>query len=326
MAFNLYNINKRQQQALALSLSLAAGIYLVLVMTGGQDVFRQLLSQLGITGWLILLSCSFSSYLLRFLRWEFYLNSFQHQLPRGLHFSYYLAGFALTTTPGKAGETIRSLYLKAHQVPFSHSLATFFTERFLDVIIITLLAMMNFSTVNIHTGFVTAVLLILLGLLPLMQSRLPLRLCKQLGNRFFEQGIGKLLRNLSDLLNHARDLLTVRKLYPGMLLGSMAWAIQGFAFYYLLRVGNTALPVTTALAIYALSLLAGALSFIPGGIGTTEGVMSLLLVAHGVDKPTAFSLPVINRIATLWFAVLLGLLSNSWLGLRGIKPDITSTS
>ncbi len=326
MEFNLYNIGKRQQQALALSLFLTAGIYLVLVISGRLDTFKQLLSQLGITGWFVLLSCSFSSYLLRFMRWEFYLNSLQHPLPRGLHFRYYLAGFALTTTPGKAGETIRSLYLKAHQVPFSHSLATFFTERFLDVIVITLLAMLSFPTTNSYIGFITLVLLILFGLLPLMQSRLLLQLFLQLSNRFSGHRIGKLLQHLSDLLSHARALLTLHKLYTGLLLGSMAWVVQGFAFYYLLEVSDAAISVTTAVGIYALSLLAGALSFIPGGIGATEGVMSLLLMAHGVDKPTALSLPVINRITTLWFAVLLGLLSNGWLGLQGIKPGITSTS
>ena len=62
-------------------------------------------------------------------------------------------------------------------------------------------------------------------------------------------------------------------------------------------------------------LLAGALSFIPGGIGATEAVMYLLLTQTGVDSATALIIPLINRISTLWYAVLLGLLSSLYLGL-----------
>lgn len=43
--------------------------------------------------------------------------------------------FALTTTPDKAGEAIRSLYLqKSFKVPLSHSFAAFFAERFVDLL------------------------------------------------------------------------------------------------------------------------------------------------------------------------------------------------
>jgi len=323
VAFNLFNITRQQKRLLALSLVVTAALYLGFVIGSGFDHFSKTLSRLGFSGWIILLGCSFSNYLLRFLRWDFYLTSLQHHLPRGLHFSYYLAGFALTTTPGKAGETIRSLYLKVHHVPYSHSLASFFTERFLDLIVITLLASLMISSTNTYGGFIALVLLTLLGLLPLMQSRLPLLLFSWLGTRFSHRRIGKLSLHLGELLNQARELLRLRKLYTGILLGGIAWVIQALAFHYLLSINDAAIPITTSFAIYALSLLAGALSFIPGGIGATEAVMSLLLVSHGVDKQTALIIPIINRVSTLWFAVLLGLISNSWLGLQGM--DINRT-
>jgi len=275
-----------------------------------------------LTGWLVLLGCSLVNYLLRFLRWDFYLRNLGHTLPRGLHFSYYLAGFALTTSPGKAGETIRSLYLKAHHVPYTHSLASFFTERFLDVVVITLYATLIFRfEQQDHPAFMLMVLVAVLLLLPLMQSSLPRQMLTWLARHITPRRLAELFAHIASLFHQARYLLSRDKLLVGLLLGALSWGVQGLAFYYLLWLSQVSLSLDTAIAIYALSLLAGALSFIPGGIGATEAVMSLLLIAHGVDKPTAVSLPIINRITTLWFAVILGLLSNSWLGVQGIRVD-----
>jgi glycosyltransferase 2 family protein len=75
-------------------------------------------------------------------------------------------------------------------------------------------------------------------------------------------------------------------------------------------------PGAQAMGIYAVSLLAGALSFVPGGIGTTEGVMALLLAGLGAGAATLVAAPLISRLTTLWFAVALGLLAAARLGLR----------
>lgn len=63
------------------------------------------------------------------------------------------------------------------------------------------------------------------------------------------------------------------------------------------------------MGIYCVSILAGALTFIPGGIGATEAAMSLLLIALGMEASIAILASVIARAITIWFAVALGLLS-----------------
>ena len=60
------------------------------------------------------------------------------------------------------------------------------------------------------------------------------------------------------------------------------------------------------MGIYAISVLAGAVSFIPGGLGSTEAVMGLLLVLVGAEPATAIAATIICRLATLWFAVVIG--------------------
>ena len=53
-------------------------------------------------------------------------------------------------------------------------------------------------------------------------------------------------------------------------------------------------------------MLAGALSFMPGGLGSAEAVMVGLLVSDGVGLPDSIAATVLLRLVTLWLAVGLG--------------------
>jgi len=314
----------KQKRVLSLTLLFSALLYLGFVLAAGKENLFSAAAALGSAGWLFLLACSLGNYLLRFLRWQYYLRclnkSLARRLPALLHFNYYLAGFALTMTPAKAGETIRSLYLKNHGVRFNHSLASFFCERFQDLIIVTLLASLALLNFANYRNFVFVIALALVILLSALRSKkLPL-LLRYLAAAWQVSRLEKILEHLAGLLESAHTLLQLRPLSIGMLLGLLAWSVQGFAFYFILATLDSPLPLTMALAIYAISLLAGALSFIPGGIGATEAVMYLLLGQAGLEHSQALVIPVISRVSTLWFAVLLGLLASLRLSLRRDKP------
>lgn len=132
------------------------------------------MKQVTVIDWLIILSCSFLNYAIRFIRWNQYILSFQHHIPIKRHFAYYLAGLALTTTPAKAGETIRSLYLQPYKVKISQSLASFFTERLLDVTVMVFLASFLFFTFpqlnKTYAYFILSLLLGLIIVLPLLST------------------------------------------------------------------------------------------------------------------------------------------------------------
>ena len=61
-----------------------------------------------------------------------------------------------------------------------------------------------------------------------------------------------------------------------------------------------------AIGIYAAAIVVGAVSFLPGGLGTTEAAMVTLLVNYGLGIPEAIVLTIVCRLLTLWIAVLLG--------------------
>ena len=312
----MLNLSPRQKRTLALSLVITATLYLSFIFLIGYQDILEATTRLGWHGWLLILTCSLANYLLRFVRWLIYLKRFGYEIPHLVHIHYYMSGFALTTTPGKAGETIRSVYLKIHGVSYSHSLAMFFTERFLDVVVISLLATLAILSFTEYGPYILFAAIILLLFLPLLRSGFVVHYLQRLTVIIRYHRLRLLVLHLSSLLDSARTLLEWRMLYSGLLIGLLAWAIQGFAFYYILIAMQTGIPWHIAMSIYAISLLAGALSFVPGGIGTTEAVMGLLLLNSGVDPVIAVAVPLISRVSTLWFAVGLGLLSSLYLGVR----------
>jgi uncharacterized membrane protein YbhN (UPF0104 family) len=228
-------------------------------------------------------------------------------VPGREHLLVYVAGFALTVSPGKAGESVRALYLRRSGVPVAASLAALFVERVLDLLAVMLLALL----LVLSSGIGSRGLLLVAAFAGVIAVLAPLAwpgLGRWLRAHTPESPrVARLLRTLADLVDNARGLLGASLMLQGLGLGLLAWAAEGAGLWLLLDMMR--LPVTPAYAIgaYALSLVAGALSFLPGGVGGAEAALAMLLVAVHVAMPDAIAATTMCRLATLWFAVLLGL-------------------
>lgn len=117
---------------LVASLLIAGLLYLTLVAGIDGDRTLAAMKHLNALGWAAILGLSLFNYALRFVRWHVYMRWLGHHVSPLRHLLIYLSGFALTTTPGKAGEGVRALYLARLGVSYPHTLAVMFAERFLD--------------------------------------------------------------------------------------------------------------------------------------------------------------------------------------------------
>jgi uncharacterized protein (TIRG00374 family) len=107
-------------------------------------------------------------------------------------------------------------------------------------------------------------------------------------------------------------LLTPGPLMLTTLLSVAAWLCECAGFWLVLRgLPGGAIPVQLAIFIYAATTVLGALSFLPGGLGVTEGSMILLLVrtARGMTHSAAVVATILIRLCTLWFSVLVGVVA-----------------
>ncbi|WP_346830288.1 lysylphosphatidylglycerol synthase transmembrane domain-containing protein [Pseudomonas abietaniphila] len=294
-------------RAVLLSVVGSALGYLGFSLWGGWHAVGAAVSEVGLVGIVIALFMSSVNYGLRFVRWQAYLKVLGHPMPWRPSLNIYLAGFALTTTPGKAGEALRGVLLKRWGVPYPQSFAAFFSERLSDLFAVVLLTLFGLSLYpEALPMIVVGVALVMVGLLVLSQRRLLERLTLMVpteGGRV----IG-LLRHLLEVLLHAQQCHRLRLMLGLTILSVIAWSAEALAFDWILKWMGADIPLTFAVFVYALAMLAGAVSFMPGGLGGAEAVMVGLLVWKGMNSADAVAATVLIRLATLWFAVAIGAL------------------
>lgn len=305
---------ERRLRPVALMAALAVIAYLALAVLGDAAALRDGLYRLGPGQWLALLGLSLVNYVLRFLRWHGYLRALGARVPIGRDLLIYVAGFAFTVTPGKAGEAVRSVYLRAAGVPWSPGLAALAVERVLDLTAMVMLAALALRVFDDQAW--PALLLVAgvaAGLLGVTRPGVASWLLGWLPDRGrWAEGKAGTLR----VLDQARLLLAPQRLLGGLGLGVVAWAAEALGFYLLLGWLGVEAEGLRSMGIYAVSMLAGALSFLPGGLGGAEAAMVALLVTGGTLVGTAVLATAICRAVTLWFAVGLGIGAVLWLGRR----------
>lgn len=293
-------------RALILSVVFSALGYLGFSLWGGWQGVSNAIAKVGILGIAAALLMSLINYGLRFLRWQRYLKSFGHDIPWKPSLQMYLAGFALTTTPGKAGEALRGVLLKPWGVHYPQSFAAFFSERLSDLFAVVLLTLFGLTSYpDARPMILVGAFLVLLGFAVLSQSRL----VELLTHLVPERG-GKLVGFLRHLLNVLLEAQRCHQL--GMLLGATilsisAWSVEALAFYWILNWMGAEISFAFAIFVYAIAMLAGALSFMPGGLGGAEAVMVSLLILKGMPSADAIAATILIRLATLWFAVGIGI-------------------
>lgn len=302
-------MSPRQLRALCLVTLLAMGGYLGLSLWAGWQTVAESCWRVGGLVFGAALALSLVNYTLRFGRWQYYLAVLGATVPWRASLSIYLSGFALTATPGKAGEGIRTLLLKPYGMSASSSLAAFFAERFSDFLAIVLMSCLGMLSYAPAREVVTACLA---GILVVLAALHWPRLLDWLTSKLRVQSSGrgaKLATGALATVSHFRRCFTGLALLLGLAIGLVSWGAEALGMFLILRALGAELGFAMVVFIYAFSMLVGALSFLPGGLGGTEAVMTGLLVLNGLGYGESVAATILVRIATLWFAVLLGLVA-----------------
>lgn len=261
------------------------------------------------------------NYVLRFVRWHLLLRSRAIEVPTRDSGVVFVAGFALAITPGKVGELVKSYLLRAmHGVPVARSAPVVIAERVADLLALLVLSVIGVALYGVAIELVIAAGAVIgLGLVVLAWPALMHRI-GELVTR--PKALARFRPRLHDLIEGLTALSRPLALTGSTALSVVAWLAECVGFALIVDAfPGTAVPFGLAVLIYASTTVAGALSFLPGGLGVTEGAMTVLLVqgSHGVDAPTAAAATILTRLATLWFAVGLGVIAMAIA--RRLTPD-----
>jgi len=224
------------------------------------------------------------NYLLRFFRWQRYLAKLEIEVPPRRSFAIFVAGLTMTITPAKLGELLKSGLLKrAYDVPVRRSGPIVLAERVTDATGVVVLAVVAGASGRNWPLLVAAVIAVV-GVVLVVRSPLLERFAR-----------------LVEARGAARALLGARLLVEMTLLSAVSWLFECLAAYVCVKGLRLDLSLADTIVVFTLGSLAG-------GLGVAETSMTGLIKALGdTTKAQAAAATVLIRLATLWFAVALGL-------------------
>jgi uncharacterized membrane protein YbhN (UPF0104 family) len=261
--------------------------------------------------WTVVASAALAlaNYTVRWLRWQLYLRDQKITVPRVSSVVVFGAGLSLSITPAKIGELVKSYLLREmHDIPASRTAPIVIAERVSDLVALLVLAVIGVALYGVATGLVVAGgAVIAFGLVLLAWPR-PTRWLIDFATR--PQALRKLRVPLHETYDGLAALCRPKMLLAATAIAVPAWGCECVGFALIVNgFPGAHVGLGLAMVIYASTTIAGALSFLPGGLGVTEGAMTVLLVegSSHLDSPTALDATLLTRITTLWFAVAIGL-------------------
>ena len=241
-------------------------------------------------------------YLLKALRWHYYLREAEIEVPWVRSVSAYLAGQWFTFTP--AGELMRACMLGGG-TDFKLVAPTIVAQALADFLSLALVATL---VVPLYPDLAPVVLPVTVPMLltALVLGAPPLRALASTWPlvRWLARGKRR------EMVESAGHLLSPRPMGVGLLMGVPTILAGGFALYFAgLAVDLVQWGAVEAQGVYTMTQLLGGLSPLPQGLGVAEGSGTLILSYLGVDPTSALAAILLFRVAILGFSAVLGLLA-----------------
>lgn len=299
---------KKLKQRIIISIVIAGVLYLAFTIYADFDNVIKAFGRFNLLLLPLLLLLSFLNYFTRFLKWDYYLKVVKVQMSKHNSFSTFMSGLIMSVTPAKLGEVLKSVLVKdITGEPISKTAPIIFAERitdFLSLLIITITGALVFDYGGNITILITAFFIFIIAIISNKKIALPLI-------SFSEKipYLKKYIYNIHSAYESSYQLLKIKPLLLMTLLSLISWGFECLGYYLVLMNFNVDVGILWTSFSYSFSTIIGALSMLPGGLGFTEGSLTFLLVQKNVPVDISVATTFIIRVVTLWFAVLVGIIS-----------------
>ena len=294
---------------LILVLVAAVGIYAIFLFTSDFNIISEKISNFKINYLPLIIFLVTASWCPVFIKWHFLLKNCEIDIPLTRSITVFLSGLAFDITPGKLGALMKSQILKtSFNIPRTKTAPIILVEKVYDLIGAILASVVGIIILGMDVYLIIIAILVLAMVFFFLYYRPASELFfKRVTKiKFFS----KYVENISELDKIVQKSTNVKVATICILLAVTYWFIVSAAVYFtLIGFDINILDYLKVLSIYATSILLGAISFIPGGVGITEGALAGLFTLEGIDVSTALILSVIIRIFVLWYSVSIGFIS-----------------
>jgi len=314
---------KKLKQKVIISVVIAGVLYLAFTIYAD---FTQVINAFGNFNLLLLpllLFLSFLNYFTRFLKWDYYLSVVKVKMKKIDSLSTFMSGLIMSVTPAKLGEVLKSVLVKEITgEPISKTAPIILAERVTDFLSLLLIAIVG-AFIFDYGGNITIIVAVFFVILIIIISNKKIALpIINLSERI--PLIKKYIHNIHSAYESSYRLLKLKPLILMTILSLISWGFECLGYYFILVNFDVDFGLLWASFSYSFSTIIGAISMLPGGLGLTEGSLTYLLMEKGITADISVATTFIVRAVTLWFAVLVGIVSLSFYQRRFGKIKIES--
>tara|TARA_B110001454_G_scaffold141818_1_gene131712 strand:- start:1647 stop:2564 length:918 start_codon:yes stop_codon:yes gene_type:complete len=258
----------------------------------------------------VILGLSFASYFIMGIRQKILLKKLGIEIEFKNNLLLYFSGLSMSVTPGGVGEAIKSLYLKKK---YGHSVSKTFPlvliERFHDLGVV--ISVIVFTSIFLQISEVIIVEIIIIPLIIIVYVLVRTKKLFIKTIKIFKRikKFEKVFDNISKSYDGMYEMLdpkTTIKVWIIGIIGQIFFALSIYSVF--LAFGQDFGFIFTTEIVYS-SILFGAISLLPGGVGLTEITTVNFLTDKGMEISLATSITIMLRLVTIWFSTILGLIT-----------------
>ena len=257
----------------------------------------------------------FFGLVIRTERWRYLLSKAKIKLGFWQTAKVYIQGMFLSNvTPAKVGDPLRSVLLKASsKKSISSSLPSVFVERIFDVVITVLFSLLGlffFYSLSLWLAGAVAVYTAVFGVAVyvLISERRTRKFFGKLSFLFRFAKLEKKIENFSRNLHKAfMKYKNRRTLFVTFVYSALVWLIEGLILWVSFLSIGISISIAFSVTIVAFTTLIAVLTFLPGGLGSSEAVSVLVFTKlFNLSIAEVMSAAILSRLFGYWVYVLLG--------------------
>jgi len=244
------------------------------------------------------------NYLLRFVKWNFFLKKAGIYLDIKDNLFVFFSGLSMIITPGKIGEIWKGWLIKdISGEKLSKTIPVIIVERITDVlgfVIISVIGIVCFQQI----GYFVLVLLLILSMfwIIIRSKSVWYWIISKIENR-----MEKHAENLKTMHNTFEIITRPKYLILMSLLSATGWFFECVGMYLVVLGFKEYINIVLSALVFSIASLAGAISMVPGGLGIAEGTLFGLLQFFGISSAKSVGISLVVRFGTLWYGAVMGM-------------------
>ena len=282
----------------------AVAIYLLMCIYADFGELSRAMKNFQWTFLFALFALTTMNYLIRFLKWDFFLKQAGVHLNLKDNLYVFFSGLSMIITPGKIGEIWKGWLIKEIDgAELNKTVPVVIVERITDVLGLAILSLFGILYYRESGYYILALLLIFAGFFVTIKS-------KTISNRIIsmlEHKMRRYAENIKTMHRTFENTMEPKGLIGMSFLSAFAWFFECIGMYLVILGFKEYISITKATFIFSFASLAGAVSMIPGGLGVAEVTMSGLLQFFGLTPTTSVGVALIVRFGTLWYGAIMGM-------------------